>query len=275
MARYATGVAIVLLPLVVVVGHLSAITSDSFARLFAVPASCVHINCIFLLSDTTIYQLFLLGICGMACLAYFVTTLLPPRGSVDAQTGMSRIPYFLASYCLYIQIVRIILAFTFFEYQFQWWMPVVSRIAIFSFVLHACMFFIISFPMVTKKRGNQSALLIFSVLISFSISYVALVDRHLLTEQLLHKIGYLGQLRVFIITLNVITLINYLKHSIETRNKKMLWLQGGYVLHALAMHAMFIPLDITILIVAILCVCLSMIGIAVYTRMTLRSSTAR
>ena len=254
--QYIIAMIIILIPLTIIGGGFGAIHNSALAQLFPASSSCAHINCIFLLSDITIYRLFLLTICAAICIIYFIKTMVSTR-HLDSSIGQQHVLLFFAFYAIYIQVLRAILSFSFLRYDLQWWMPLISRIAIFGLALHACIFFIISLWMIESKTNNKMTFVIFGLIISFAISYLIPIDRHLLTEQLIHKTGYFQQLRVFIIAMNIITIINYLKHYIESGSKRTLWLQAGYVLHAFSMHALFIPSTVQIVIIATLTLCVA------------------
>lgn len=261
---------IVALPLVFVIANLLAITNPGIARVLPAPEACTHVNCLFLLSPPTVYQLSLIAICTTICLGYFaVMQLLSMR--TNREMRIQQILLSLAFYCLYVQILRIPLALTFFQNNLRWWMPLISRISIFTFPLHACVMLIHSFRLIIRHKLHIRTWAICGVVISLWIAYTVPLDRHLLTEQLIHKVGYLGQLQVFIVIVHTVTMINYIKHYVETRRKNILWLNVGHILQALTIHALFAPhTNSTTVGITLAALFIAAVGIIGYTHTQLR-----
>ena len=258
-------ITLLLFPLLMVAVAIASVLGSGAAGSADSAWLCMHINCIFLLPDTSIYQLFSLVVCAIVCIVYLVFAMHTIQMRKYALWKMC-VPIFLAYYCIYAQVWRAILVFAFFRNDIHWWMAIISRASIFMFTLHACLFFVISFWMITRSTEYNYTLMIFGAIISFSVAYLIPVDTHFLTEQLMHKTGYFEQLRIFIFIINVCTFINYLKYVIESRVRRTVWLQAGYVLHACTIHALFLPGSVITLTSATVALCGAAVCTLQYTR---------
>lgn len=267
LIEYGIPLFIVVLPLALVVGNLLAITDTTLAQIFRTPPFvCVHINCLFLLAPSTVHQLLLITACGVLSLVYLLVFVPCVHNASNRASKEQLMMLGVACYCVYIQILRIILSFTIFQYNLHWWMLLISRISIFSFALHAGMFFVHSFLITMKRKMNALPWGVCALFISFSITYLIPLDRHLLTEQLIHKAGYFDQLQVVIIIVYTITLINYTQNYVRTRKGTDLRLQAGYVFQTLAMYVLFLTEKSgTVVIIAIIALMVAIVCLSEYT----------
>lgn len=274
LVQYGISLLIIALPLAFVIGNLLAITHTGLAQIFPSPSSvCANINCLFLLAPQTVRQLLLIATYGVLSLVYLFVFTHYFHNTANKSNKEQLMIVGLAIYFAYIQILRIMLSFAIFQYSLRWWIPLISRIAIFSLTLHAGMFFAHSFLLIMKRKISAYIWIAYVSSVSFCITYLIPLDPHLLTEHLIHKTGYFGQLQFFITIVYGITLINYIKHYTETQKKEGAWLQIGYAFNAFAMYTLFITnKSNTLVIVALVAFTLSIIGLSKYTALKSRTN---
>jgi len=250
LSCYAATIVVLLLPLLVIGGIVGAIINDNEESAFNIPSSCTHINCIFLLSDVSRNSL-LLVLAGAAISGIYIIAATVNMNSKKDSELHQEMPLLLGYYALYLQSLRVILFFTFFEYAPPLWTTIFSRIAIFALTFHAAIFFVGSLWMVARQTEYKITFIIFAFLVSFSVAYLIPVDQYFLTPQLLHTTGYFEQLRIFLFIMNTITIINYLKYYTETRKKEVWLLHSAFLLQTFSLHATLFSISTWLLIGAL------------------------